>query len=175
MSFYTSLYLSHGEVELHSKVKSDLPFFGENTSALSYLTWEKRIEELHSFLVRHGKYHILSLCISRLVGHASEWWNQRQPKVEKELRLDLKILSLNPLGFVRNWDELEEEFSCQEVGTHKGQKEHQKKRLQKVALKLGRPFHDPQRWSLAIMPGRPFWGAERPPLDAERHSSRKHA
>ncbi|KOM43452.1 hypothetical protein LR48_Vigan05g105600 [Vigna angularis] len=32
----------------------------------------------------------------------------------------------------RNWDELEDELKCQEDGTRKGQKEHQKRRLLKV-------------------------------------------
>lgn len=68
--FYINLHLSHSEDELHYRVESDIPFFGESVSALSYLAWEKKIEELHPFFA--SKHYILSLCISRFVGHVSE-------------------------------------------------------------------------------------------------------
>ncbi|KOM34568.1 hypothetical protein LR48_Vigan02g071800 [Vigna angularis] len=85
--------------------------------------------------------------------------NPRQPFVAlSRPSFSLELMDKLPTG---NWDELEEELSCQEVGTHKGHKEHQKRRLQKVALTLGCPFHDPQRWNLVVTLGRPFWGAER--------------
>lgn len=70
MSFYSSLHLSYHTDEMHHKAKSEIPFFGENINALSYLAWEKKIEKLHPFFV--NKYHILSLRIYRFVGHASE-------------------------------------------------------------------------------------------------------
>ena len=74
MIFYSSFHLgSHLENEMHHRLESDIPFFGEDISALSYLAWERKIEELHPFFSRSSKYYIFSLCISRLVGHVREW------------------------------------------------------------------------------------------------------
>ena len=87
MSFhsYSGLHLgSPSEDKMHHTHESTFPFFGENISALSYISWEREIDEfVHSFHLRHSKYYFLTLCISSFVGHAREWWDYRQSRVEK--------------------------------------------------------------------------------------------
>ena len=62
---------------IHLRV--NFPFFGEDISALSYISWEREIDDLvQSFHLRHSKYYFLTLCISSFVGHAREWWDYRQ-------------------------------------------------------------------------------------------------
>ena len=99
MSFhlYRELHLgSHSKDEMHHTHESTFPFFGEVISALSYISWEMEIEDLvHSFHLRHSKYFFLTLCISSFVGHAREWWDYRQSRVEKGRK--------SP---IQNWSEL---------------------------------------------------------------------
>jgi len=77
MSFhlYSELHLgSHSEDKMHHTHESTFPFFGEDISALSYISWEREIYDLvHPFHLRHSKYYFLTLCISSFVGHAKEW------------------------------------------------------------------------------------------------------
>jgi len=82
---YNRLHLgSHSEDKMHHTHESTFPFFGEDISALSYISWEREIDDLvHSFHLRHSKYYFLTLCISSFVGHAKEWWDYRQSRVEK--------------------------------------------------------------------------------------------
>ena len=81
MSFhsYRELHLgSHSEDKMHHTHESTFPFFGEDISALSYISWEREIDDLvHSFHLRHSKYYFLTLFISSFVGHAREWWDYR--------------------------------------------------------------------------------------------------
>ena len=74
MSFHShsELHLgSHSKDKMHHTHESIFPFFGGDISALSYISWEREIDDLvHSFHHRHSKYYILTLCISSLVGHA---------------------------------------------------------------------------------------------------------
>ncbi|KOM52127.1 hypothetical protein LR48_Vigan09g078600 [Vigna angularis] len=79
-------------------------------------------------------------------------YNPTQPKHSQVF-----LSSLFFSRFKRNWDELEEELSCQELGTQKGQKEHQKRRLQKVAGCLGALFWGLGADCLAITLGALFW------------------
>jgi len=99
MSFhsYRGLHLgSHSEDKMHHTHESTFPFFGEDISALSYISWERKIDDLvHSFHLRHSKYYFLTLCISSFVGHAREWWDYRQSIVEKGRK--------SP---IQNWSEL---------------------------------------------------------------------
>jgi len=99
MSFhsYSELYLgSHCEDKMHHTHESTFPFFGEDISALSYISWEREIDDLvHSFHLRHSKYYFLTLCISSFVGHAREWWDYKQSRVEKGRK--------SP---IQNWSEL---------------------------------------------------------------------
>jgi len=79
---------------IHMRVYS--LFFGEDISALSYISWEREIDDLlHSFHIKHSKYHILTLCISSFVGHAREWWDYRQSRVKKGRKFP-----------IQNWSEL---------------------------------------------------------------------
>jgi len=61
MSFYSyanSFHLNkHSANELHQTKERDIPFFGEEISALSYLAQERKIQELHPFFGRSSKYH----------------------------------------------------------------------------------------------------------------------
>lgn len=50
--------------------------FGSKVDPMSYLAWKKKVEKLHLFIVRFIKYHIVSLCTFRFIGHACEWWHQ---------------------------------------------------------------------------------------------------
>ena len=50
---------------------------------------------VHSFHLRHSKYYFLTLCISSFVGHAKEWWDYRQSRMEKGRK--------SP---IQNWSEL---------------------------------------------------------------------
>ena len=87
---------SHSEDKMHHTHESTFPFFGEDISALSYISWEREIDDLvHSFHLRHSKYYFLTLCISSFVGHAREWWDYRQFRVEKGRK--------SP---IQNWSEL---------------------------------------------------------------------
>ena len=99
MSFhsYSQLHLgSHCKDKLHYTHESTFPFFGEDISALSYIPWEREIDDLvHSFHLRHSKYYFLTLCISSFVVHAREWWDYRQSRVEKGRK--------SP---IQNWSEL---------------------------------------------------------------------
>jgi len=99
MSFhsYTGLHLgSHSEDKMHHTHESTFSFFGKDISALSYISWEREIDDLvHSFHLRHSKYYFHTLCISSFVGHAREWWDYRQSRVEKGRK--------SP---IHNWSEL---------------------------------------------------------------------
>jgi len=99
MSFhsYSELHLgSHCEDKMHHIPESTFPFFVEDINALSYISWEREIDDLvHSFHLRHSKYYFLTLCISSFVGHAREWWKYRQSRVEKGRK--------SP---IQNWSEL---------------------------------------------------------------------
>ena len=81
---------------MHHTHESTFPFFGEDINALSYISWEREIDDLvHSFHPRHSKYYFLTLCISSFVGHAKEWWDYRQSRVERGRK--------SP---IQNWSEL---------------------------------------------------------------------
>jgi len=101
MSFHSyassTLHLgSHSEDKMHHTHESTFPFFGEDISALSYISWEREINALiHSFHLRHSKYYFLTLGISSFVGHAREWWDYRQSRVEKGRK-----------SHIQNWNEL---------------------------------------------------------------------
>ena len=101
MSFHSyassTLHLgSHSEDKMHHTHESTFPFFGEDINALSYISWEREIDDLvHSFHPRHSKYYFLTLCISSFVGHAKQWWDYRQSRVEKGRKSPIK-----------NWGEL---------------------------------------------------------------------
>jgi len=90
---YSRLNLgSHSEDTMHHTHESTFPFFGDDISALSYIAWEREVDDLvHSLHLRHSKYYILTLCISSFVGHAREWWDYRQSRVEKVENLPFKV------------------------------------------------------------------------------------
>jgi len=85
MYAYRSLHLgSHRKNEMHHTCDSTFPFFSKNIIALSYITWEREIEELlHPFHVRYSKYYELALCISSFVGYPRKWWDYRKFRVEE--------------------------------------------------------------------------------------------
>ena len=60
MSFhsYSGLHLgSHSEDKMHHTHESTFPFFGEDISAISNISWKSEIDYLvHSFQLRHSKY-----------------------------------------------------------------------------------------------------------------------
>lgn len=62
---------------LQYKAEREIPFFSEDVSALTYLVWKRKINELHPFFARNSTSYILSFCISRFEGHASERWSYR--------------------------------------------------------------------------------------------------
>jgi len=66
---YSGLHLgSHNEEKMHHTHESTFPFFGEDISALSYISWESEIDDLvHSFHLRHNKYYFCRTC-KRVVG-----------------------------------------------------------------------------------------------------------
>ena len=62
---YSSLHLgSHNEDEMHHTFERKFPLFGEDISAISYIAWEREVDDLvHSFHPTYRKYYIRSLCI----------------------------------------------------------------------------------------------------------------
>ena len=97
MSFYSSrLSSSYIKDDLCTKARK-IPFFGKDTNVLTYLVWEKEINQMHPVLIRQSELEsystivlsrecesrILSLYLSRLEKHALEWWDERQYWVHK--------------------------------------------------------------------------------------------
>ncbi|KAG2391732.1 uncharacterized protein HKW66_Vig0125070 [Vigna angularis] len=80
------------EDDLYEKASENIPFFGDDIGALTYLAWEKEINDMHSFMVRKSKYesfysrddesYILNLYTSSFQKHAREWWDDRQYHVK---------------------------------------------------------------------------------------------
>ncbi|KOM47957.1 hypothetical protein LR48_Vigan07g166100 [Vigna angularis] len=76
------------EDDLYKQASENIPFFGDDIGALTYLAWEKEINDMHSFMVRKSKYesfysrddesYILNLYTSSFKKHAREWWDDRQ-------------------------------------------------------------------------------------------------
>jgi len=68
--------------DLHHTIHSDIPLFGEDIGLISFRDWmwdtEKLVQPLFS-----SQSDILRHIISRFIGHASEWWQKRQVRVEK--------------------------------------------------------------------------------------------
>jgi len=54
---YNSLHLGcHCENEMHHTFERKFPFFGEDISAISHITWEREADDLvHSLSTRHSK------------------------------------------------------------------------------------------------------------------------
>jgi len=74
----------HGSHELHHTFHSDIPFFGEDIGPISFRDWMWDTEKLVQPLFRkYSQYDILTHIISRFVGRASEWWQEKQYKVKK--------------------------------------------------------------------------------------------
>jgi len=56
--------------------------FPNLVAKLTQCHWEKKIEQLCSFIIRSSKYSIVDLCTSRFIEHAFEWWRSRQFRVQ---------------------------------------------------------------------------------------------
>jgi len=71
--------------ELHHTIHSDIPFFGEDIGLISFrdCMWdtEKLVQPLFS---KYSQVDILSHVISKFVGRAYEWWQEREYRVKKE-------------------------------------------------------------------------------------------
>ncbi|XP_052725620.1 uncharacterized protein LOC128194318 [Vigna angularis] len=80
------------EDDLYKQASERIPFFGDDIGALTYLAWEKEIDDMHSFMVsksksesfysRDNESYILSLYTSSFKKHAREWWDDRQYHVK---------------------------------------------------------------------------------------------
>jgi len=73
----------HSSNELHT-IHSDIPFFGEDIGPISFRDWMwdtgKLVQPLFS---KYSQLDILRPIISKFVGRASTWWQERQCRVNK--------------------------------------------------------------------------------------------
>jgi len=69
---------------LHHTIHSDIPFFGEDIGPISFRDWmwdtEKLVQPMFS---KYSHIDILRHVTSRFVGHAYEWWQEREYRVKK--------------------------------------------------------------------------------------------
>ncbi|KAG2397525.1 uncharacterized protein HKW66_Vig0142390 [Vigna angularis] len=94
------------EDELYKQARAKIPYFGVDIGTLTYLAWEKDINDMHPFIARKSKpesyFHssnsesyVLSLYTSRFEMQVREWWDERQYHV----RIGRKSL-------IHDWSEL---------------------------------------------------------------------
>jgi len=83
-STYSPRLHKHGSHELHHTFHNDIPFFGEDIGPRSFRDWmwdtEKLVQPLFS---KYSQFDILRHVTSMFIGHASEWWQERQYRVKK--------------------------------------------------------------------------------------------
>ena len=77
------------------KQARNLPFFGKDIGALTYLAWEKEVDKIDPWFYRESQSYVLSIYLYKLEEHAREWWDERQHHVRKGRK-----------STVRDWSEL---------------------------------------------------------------------